>query len=195
MDDEALIQAVIRVRNAHLQNGSAAQVNAVLTSEGHDVSLQQVKKAASKAAKRGALEKPAARPAPEEVASEAKVAKDKKAKAVAAKLASAELKACETAMMDAQRRLRAAKAGDKDEQVTITGSVEAFVQQITARAIAGTLEPGDDLVLKHRIEADIAALEWVHLATAQGILSLTEVRWHLPIDLLHAPPEPTPAAY
>ena len=42
------------------------------------------------------------------------------------------------------------------------------------RAITGVLEPGDTDFLKERIEADIATLEWIKLASAAGALTLTE---------------------
>lgn len=77
-------------------------------------------------------------------------------------------------MMEAQRKLKVAKTGEADSAVTITGTVEAFVQAITQRAISGVLEYEDQFFLRERIEADIAALEWVKLAQASGALSLKE---------------------
>merc|ERR1719230_1643015 len=79
-------------------------------------------------------------------------------------------------MMDAQRRLRAAKTGGDAAAmaVTIDGTVETFVQQITTKAMSGVLEAGDERFLTERVEADIAALEWVRLAQKAGALSLSE---------------------
>merc|ERR1719181_2275317 len=115
-----------------------------------------------------AAEKPAEKPtAP--APSAAKQAKQAKAQAT-------ELKQAETAMMDAQRRLRAAKTGGDPAAaaVKIDGTIEQFVQQITAKAMSGVLEPGDESHLKERVEADIAALEWVRLAQKSGAVCLSE---------------------
>ena len=133
-----------------------------------------MKKACSKATKRSG---PAPTPAKEvdlaPAASSNKEAKQAKKDAAALK---AELKAAENEMMDAQRKLRIAKAGG-DVMAgahTVQGSVETFVQQITARAITGSLEAGDMEHLKERVEADIAALAWVRLAQRAGVLAMTE---------------------
>ena len=170
-DEEALIQAVLRVRLAGA--GTAAECHAAIAAEEAfaDVTLAQVKKAAGKATKRTAKEeaaKPAAAAAPAPV-SEAKQAKQAKAQA-------AELKSAENAMMDAQRRLRAAKSGGDMTAmaVTIDGTVEEFIQQATMKAMAGILDAGEERFLKERIEADIAALEWVKLAQKANVLSLKE---------------------
>ena len=89
--------------------------------------------------------------------------------------ATAELKAQEAIMMETQRRLRTAKSGGGlSEKVHIEGTMEHFIQQITTRAISGSLEKGDESVLRERIEADIAAIEWVKLAQKQGALSFKE---------------------
>merc|ERR1719199_827782 len=79
-------------------------------------------------------------------------------------------------MMDMQRRLRAAKSGGDamSMAVNIDMPIEQFIQQITMKAMAGLLEPGDERHLKERVEADIAALEWTKLAQKAGALSLTE---------------------
>eukprot|EP00966_Prymnesium_polylepis_P040202 932858-Prymnesium_polylepis.1 len=86
----------------------------------------------------------------------------------------AALKAAENDMMDAQRKLRVARSGSKDDAVTITGSAEEFIQKVTGLALAATLEDGDTRVLRERVEADIAALEWVKLALSTGALSLSQ---------------------
>ena len=51
----------------------------------------------------------------------------------------------ESAMMDAQRYMRLAKAGgDKVAgQLHVNKGIEEFIQEITMRAIAGKLEPGE----------------------------------------------------
>ena len=59
MDEEALINAVLRIR---LNGESVAQVAALLEQEGTSVTLSQVKKACSKASKRSPAA-PAATPA------------------------------------------------------------------------------------------------------------------------------------
>jgi len=172
MDEEQLIQAVMRVKLAGAE--TTAAVHEALVAEGISVELSQVKKAASKATKRAAkadaaseASKPAAPAATESATSSKKQAKQEKQKAE-------ELKAAQAAMMEAQRKLRAIKSGGVEQAVTITGTAEDFVQRCTAKALAGVLEEGDDKHLKERIEADIAALDWVRLASASGALSLTE---------------------
>ena len=79
-------------------------------------------------------------------------------------------------MMDAQRRLRAAKSGGDMAAmaVNVDGSVEDFIQQITMKAMAGILEQGEEKFLKERVEADIAALDWVRVAQKSGALKLTD---------------------
>ena len=173
-DEEALILAVLRVRT-ELAAHSASEAFQALESEFDGLTLSQVKKACSKASKRSKAV-PTATKEPPAAAEPAEPSK-RKAKEAARQeqAAAAELKAAESEMMDAQRRLRAAKSGgDITAEVTISGTIEDFIQQATARAIAGKLEPGDDAVLKERIEADITALEWVRLASAAGALRLTE---------------------
>jgi hypothetical protein len=177
VDEEALITAVLRLRESGGGETAPACLAALLP-EFEGLTLGAVKKAASKATKRSAaagVPPPskavsAAAPATEKpVLSEAKQAKQAKAE-------KAELKQAENAMMDTQRRLRAAKSGgDMSTMATqITGSVEDFIQKATMRAMAGLLEEGDERFLKERVEADIAALEWVRLAHKAGALSLTE---------------------
>ena len=58
--------------------------------------------------------------------------------------------------------------------VTVDGSVEDFVQKVTMKAMAGLLDQGEEKFLRERVEADIAALEWVKLAQKAGALKLTE---------------------
>jgi len=174
--EEELIQNVIRIKSASVEALTVAQVHAALVAEGVQVELAPVKKAASKAAKRVG-EQPVVAPAVAPAASEPTAAKQAKlAKQAAAqeKAKAAEIKSAENTMMEAHRKLRGAKTGDPSAPVTITGSAEDFVQQVTTRAITGILEEGDARFLKERIEADIATLEWIKLASASGALKLTE---------------------
>jgi len=175
MDEEQLIEAVLRVKLTGVDSTPTA-LHAALVAEGHEVELSQVKKAASKATKRaaraGTLESAPA-PAPP-AASRAPTANESKKQAKQEKQAAAELKAAQAAMMEAQRKLRAVKSGGADMAVTIKGTAEEFVQKITAKALSAVLEDDDEKHLKERMEADIAALEWVRLASTSGALSLTE---------------------
>ena len=176
IEEEALIEAVMRVRSAGAETAAACHEALVLEAPFAALTLSQVKKAASKATKRSAKEpKPPAETAAAKAAAappvvnEAKVAKQAKAQAT-------ELKSAENAMMDAQRRLRAAKSGGDmgAMAVTVTGTIETFIQQVTAKAMKGVLDPGEERYLKERVEADISALEWVRLAQKAGALRLTE---------------------
>ena len=188
VDEETLINAVNKVRIAGAVTN--AEVAAALAGEGIDTPMGAVKKAASKATKRFGL--PAAVPAaPTAAAAEAEAptggaeeapkpaaplsAKAAKKAAQKEKGAAAELKAQENAMMEAQRKLRTAKSGGGlGQAVHIDGTMEHFIQQITTRAISGVLEKGDEICLKERMDADIAAIEWVKLASAAGALSVKE---------------------
>ena len=160
MEEEKLIEAVLRLRVEAPEAETAAQILAALEAEGHgDLCLGAVKKAASKATKRAGPppQKPAAPAAAPEISSEAKAERNAKAKAKAEKLKAAELKAAENAMMDAQRRLRIAKgSGDDGGAVQVQGGIELFIQQITTKALSGILEPGDEAVLAQRIEVHAA---------------------------------------
>lgn len=176
LDEEALIEAVLRVRQAGAATAAVAEVHTSLVDEGYEVTLSQVKKACSKATKRaGGLTAtaPAAAP-PLNLPSAKQLAKQEKAAAAKMKADASALKSAENEMMETQRRLRAARDGSEDGAVTITGTAEDFVQKATMMALAGKLEPGDERVLRERIEADLAALEFVKLASASGALSLTE---------------------
>lgn len=179
-DEETLIEKIIALRLAGAGNDAPAALLEKIQADGAEglISLAQVKKAASKATKKMAKDgslapspaalAEAAKPAPAPVVSAAKQKKQEKS-------AAAELKAAQAEMMEAQRRLRSVKnGGDASMAVTITGSAEDFVQKITAKALSGVLEADDDKFLKERIDADIAALEWVKLASSTGALKLTE---------------------
>ena len=178
VDEETLIAAILRVRVSQ-PNLTAAETHAVLAAEPEfaEVALPAVKKAAGKATKRAAKEAAAAPAAAKKsnvltappVVSEAKQAKQ-------AKAAGLELSSAQSAMMDTQRVLRAAKSGgDKHAMaVTIDMPIEQFIQQISTKAMSGVLDAGEERFLKERVEADIAALEWVKLAQKAGALQLTE---------------------
>jgi len=170
-DEEVLIAKVISART-ELDVSSPAELLKLLEGEFEGLTMSQVKKASSKATKRTG-------PTPAKAAAEPEAApkvskRQEKIKAAEEKATLAEIKTAENQMMEAQRRLRAAKDGDAATAITISGTAEQFIQQITQRAIAGTLEEDDRAFLKERIEADIAALEWVKLAQASGALSLAE---------------------
>ena len=170
MDEEALIASVLRLR---VNGESVAQVHAMLESEGADVTLPQVKKACSKASKRtGSTAPPAAAAVAAAPAADA-ASEDKKA-AKKAKAAAAALKAAESAMLDTQRRLKLAKDPDEMNAQVPRHQMEAFIQRQTKLAVSGLLGPGDANVLKDRIEADIAMLEWLKLMCASGELSFKE---------------------
>jgi len=168
MDEEALIVSVLRLR---LNGESVAQVAALLEQEGTSVPLSQVKRACSKAAKRTpaapAAVPAAAPPAPDGASTEKKEAK--KAKAVAAMMKSAE-----SAMLETQRQLKLAKDPDEINAQVPRHAMEGFIQRQTKLAIGGILGPGDAAVLRERIEADIAMLEWLKLAAAGGELAFKE---------------------
>eukprot|EP00326_Haptolina_ericina_P014337 CAMPEP_0181210116 /NCGR_PEP_ID=MMETSP1096-20121128/23049_1 /TAXON_ID=156174 ORGANISM="Chrysochromulina ericina, Strain CCMP281" /NCGR_SAMPLE_ID=MMETSP1096 /ASSEMBLY_ACC=CAM_ASM_000453 /LENGTH=249 /DNA_ID=CAMNT_0023301365 /DNA_START=14 /DNA_END=763 /DNA_ORIENTATION=+ len=175
MEEDALIEAVIRLRLTGCD--SVPKLHAALEGEGEAVTLSQVKKAASKATKRTGTSAPASAPAgiePAKPISEAKLAKQEKVRLKEEKQKNAEVKGAENDMMEKHRLLKAAKSGDRDAAVTITGTAEEFIQQISKRAISGVLEAGEESYLKERIEADIATLEWIKIASAAGALSLSE---------------------
>ena len=177
VSEEVLIERVIAAR-AELDASTPAELLKVLEGEFAGLTLSQVKKASNKATKRTGV---SAAPAKAEPAAEAKAAvakplskrQEKEAKKAEA-LAAAELKNLEATMMEAHRKLRAAKTGNAAAQVTIQGTAETFIQQITQRAISGMLEDDDQPFLKERIEADVATLEWVKLAQSTGAVSTTE---------------------
>ena len=176
LTEDQLIEAVLRVRES-IGNVSAGQMHAALTEQGVKVTMPQVKKACSKATKRvGVPAAQATAPAAEPPAepSAAKLAKQEAKQKAKMKADAAALKAAENDMMEAQRKLRVARSGSKEEAVTITGSAEEFIQKITGLALAATLEDGDTRCMRERVEADIAALEWVKLALATGALSLSQ---------------------
>ena len=126
MDEEQLIEAVLRVRGD--QEQTAAQVFALLQAEQPQLTLPQVKKACSKAAKR---QPKVAEPAPPSAAavSGAKAAKQ-------AKQAVDAMKAAETGMMAAQRRLRLAKCKEDVSKADVACMDEARFSAVASRWIA-----------------------------------------------------------
>ena len=175
MDEEALIAAVVRVR---LEGETFKSVHEKLVAEGLKCEASEVKKACNKASKRGhtgiveVATDGAAEAAPAAEAVQSKRAAKAAKNAGDQKLA--ELKAAEQHMMETQRLLKGKKTGDPNAAITIDGTAEAFIQRCTAKALSAGLEPGDQNFLKERIDADIAALEWVRMASAAGALKLTE---------------------
>jgi len=171
-DDEALIEAVLRVR-VDQPGLTAAEVHAALVAEGNaGLELPRVKKAASKATKRQAKAPPAATGAP--APAEAPISSKKSEKA--AKAAEATMKAAETFMMEANRNLRLA-LGDDEYSAAIQTSDrgEKFIQHVTERALEAKLAPAEaSLAVRERLAADLATLEWMLLAEKAGTLTLPE---------------------
>ena len=168
MEEEQLIAAVSRVKLASEATLTAAEVHKVLASEGLDVSLSQVKKAASKAAK-NKLDVPVAAPAATAAPPAPNSAKQAEKKAKAAREA---LKATEAAMMEQQKALRNRWLAEGHGSVPPYEGA-AFVQYVTSRALAGALSDGEELT-RERVEADVATLEWMLLAHAEGQLPLPD---------------------
>ena len=177
IDEEKLIERVIAAR-AELGVTTNAELLILLESDFKGLTMSEVKKASSKATKRigGACVPAAAQPSPAE---KAPSKRQEKAQEKAKVTALAELKSAEATMMEAQRRLRAAREGkigslNAVAPVNIEGTAEQFIQRITQAAIAGIIDADDEPFIKLRIEADIAALEWVKMAQENGAISLKE---------------------
>ena len=178
IDEDQLIERVI-VARAELGVTSNAELLTLLESDFEGLTMSEVKKAASKATKRtGGAGVPAAAEPPSP-AEKAPSKRQEKAQEKAKGAALAELKSAEATMMEAQRRLRAAREGkigslNAVAPVNIEGTAEQFIQRITQAAIAGIIDADDEPFIKLRIEADIAALEWVKMAQENGAISLKE---------------------
>tara|TARA_B110001452_G_scaffold34290_1_gene26455 strand:- start:4656 stop:5405 length:750 start_codon:yes stop_codon:yes gene_type:complete len=172
-DEDALIEAVIRVR---LAGESVADVHAKLSSEFPAATTGEVKKACSKATKRTGGVLPAAAPATSETAAttETKTEAQTKKEAKKAKMAADALKAAQSAMLDSQRKLKLAKDPDTIAAQIPAAQMDAFMQRATKLAVSGTLGPGDANVINVRVEADIAMLEWLRLANDAGEFKFTE---------------------
>ena len=135
-DEDALIEAVIRVR---LAGESVADVHAKLSNEFPSATAGEVKKACSKAAKRTGGALPVATPVTSGKA-ETKTEAQTKKEAKKAKMAADALKAAQSAMLDAQRKLKLAK--DPDEM-----AAQIRFAHLEARALGqigiGQLRDGD----------------------------------------------------
>eukprot|EP00966_Prymnesium_polylepis_P260605 6019426-Prymnesium_polylepis.3 len=140
-EEEALIQAVTNLR---LEGGAAfsvAELHAALEKNGVVATAGEVKKAASKAAKRAPKAAPAAAPT---VAVEP--ATNSKAASKASKLFDQKMKAAESAMMEEQKRLRDRwLSGDGVAGNVAPREGKAFIQWATGRALAGALDPDEEL--------------------------------------------------
>ena len=182
LDDEALIAAVVRVRAAlPADKQTAAEVHAALIAEGYsDLTLSQVKKASSKAMKRGSINKAAAAEA--EVGMQAAAAADapgtmSKREAKAAKAKEMEMKAAESHMMQANRTLRLSMGDDEYSAAVATSDRgEKFIKAVTQRALEARLTPAETVrgVPRDRLAADLATLEWMELAEKAGTLTIPE---------------------
>lgn len=172
-DEDALIEAVIRVR---LSGESVADVHAKLSKEFPSATMGEVKKACSKASKRTGGALPAAAPATSETETKTvtKTEAQTKKEAKKAKMAADALKAAQSAMLDTQRKLKLAKNPDEMAAQIPAHAMEAHMERATKLAVSGTLGPGDANVLKVRVEADIAMLEWLRLANDAGEFKFTE---------------------
>ena len=143
LTEEELIEAVVRVKLS-APDSSAAEVLKALENEGvTGLNASTVKKACSKAAKRGVVTPKAEATSKVDTETESKEVKESKSQLKQAKAHAAALKAAERAMMDAQRALQCAKYGQHAGAAAhINGTIEEFIQKITAQALAGTLGPG-----------------------------------------------------
>ena len=157
MDEEALIEAVLRLRAASAEPLSVAQLHAALVAEGADAEMGPVKKAASKAAKRAA----AAGTAPEVPAAAAEASANPSNKELkAAKAAADSLKAAEGCMMKAQKRLQNRHMLSRSALESGEDLDKAAIERAVKRAISGALDPGET-VSRERFEADLATLQWI----------------------------------
>ena len=172
MDEEQLITAVLRIK-LDGSASTASEVHAALIAEGHkDLTLSQVKKAASKATKRqGDVPKPQEPVATGEATAASASKKEQKAKAQAESI----MKAAETHMMEMNRLLRLA-IGDDEYSAAIATSDrgEKFIKIVTERALSAQLTEADAPCPRERLAADLATLEWMLLAEKGGTLNLPE---------------------
>lgn len=150
MDEEALIEAVLRIRASSGEKLTAALVHEKLAAEGVVVELSALKKAASKASKR----------APQSIEAPVQsTAKGSGKELKAAKKAAELLKVAASTMMKSNVRLR-------DRHMLSTYHSEppadpkAFIEQAVSRAISGVMA-ADETVSKKRVEADMATLLWL----------------------------------
>ena len=154
--EEDLIERVLAIKSSSVDPLTAAQVHAKLTTDGVQVELSQVKKAASKAAKRVPTTLPAA-----PVAVPAPAAGISKQEAKRAAVATDALKAAELAVMTALKSLH-----HERWMVALHGTAEdtkAFLDRAAKQAICGSLDDGEP-ISKERVEADVVTLQYVLLA-------------------------------
>ena len=173
MDEEQLITAVLRIK-LDGSASTASEVHAALIAEGHkDLTLSQVKKAASKATKRqGDVLKPQEPVATGEATAASASKKEQKAKAQAESI----MKAAETHMMEMNRLLRLA-IGDDEYSAAIATSDrgEKFIKIVTERALSAQLMEAD-APCPHRAPrrrprdagVDAAGREGRHAQSARG---------------------------
>ena len=170
MQEEALIEHIVRVKAAGASTN--AEVHAALLAEGIKCELKDVKKAASKAAKKGLVIAPK-----QTVEEEAVVVSSKKAEK-AAKQAVDMMKSAEADMMDKCRKLRIALGEDEYSAMAATQDRgERFIQSVVARALESKLSNAEVLSangIECRVEADLAVLLWAQQAEKAGTLTLPE---------------------
>eukprot|EP00322_Chrysochromulina_rotalis_P002407 CAMPEP_0115852980 /NCGR_PEP_ID=MMETSP0287-20121206/13272_1 /TAXON_ID=412157 /ORGANISM="Chrysochromulina rotalis, Strain UIO044" /LENGTH=295 /DNA_ID=CAMNT_0003307051 /DNA_START=12 /DNA_END=899 /DNA_ORIENTATION=+ len=165
LSEDALIESVIRIKAASSMPLTAKEVFDTLVAEGAQVELSQVKKAASKAAKRTTTLPEARVLVPTASAGPSK-AEAKKAQAQADAL-----KAGEVAMFSALRELH-----QERWMVALHGEskdTKSFIDHAVASAISGALTE-DEGVSKERVEADVATLQYVLLPGSPFELPDTE---------------------
>jgi phosphotransferase system IIB component len=172
MTEDELIENIIRIKSSG-KASTNAEVHAALQAEGLAVELKDVKKANSKAAKKGLTATATA-----QVEEQVVVTTNSKKQEKAAKAAVDMMKAAETDMMDKCRRLRIALGEDEYAAVAATQDRgEKFIQSVVARALESKLQNAEILSangIEARVEADLAVLVWAQMAEKAGTLTLPE---------------------
>merc|ERR1719453_2656352 len=75
--------------------------------------------------------------------------------------------------MEANRTLRIALGDDEYSAAVATSDRgEKFIQMVSERALEAKLTPAEQFVPKERLAADLATLEWMLAAEANGTLAL-----------------------
>jgi len=166
-EEEELIESVLRIKLASSTTLTAAQVHAALTAEGSGATFAQVKKAASKAAKRaptaGADVQAAALADPPKPDAPRSKQELKKSAALEEGLKSAQV-----AMMGALKALHAERW-----MVALHGrpqDTKDFVDRAAALALSGLLEKGE-AISRERVEADMASLHYMLMPGSPFVLS------------------------
>jgi hypothetical protein len=173
MDEEALISAIVRIKAGGASTN--AEVHSALIAEGHTkLELKDVKKAASKAAKKGLLSSVSIATEPDKEYTVVNSKKQEKA----AKAAIDSMKSAETDMMDKCRRWRIAMGEDEYAAVAATQDRgKLFIESVVARALESKLSTEEVLSatgISTRVEADLAVLVWSQMAQKAGTLTLPE---------------------